>query len=365
MTKTFLRFGELPAEVRLHIWHFALPLHDKASLFPLRTGHWQLRPIPPSDPAHDPLAPAFPRLEFRHDLLAPLECSAISLSPMFWVSGEARHVATAWARQNGFEVTEAGRYRRGFDPKLDVVYLVPEYVDRETRRYRVTRRDFYDEIFDKLQSPEALAAMIENQPTGPLTEEADAGTDEVEEPRKVMAWGAVERFAMPMGMITMEPEETQWALLPHFFPEWKCLYILPWITNGMGSQITEDEDMPTRRRFDLDHDEASHKSDTVYVRKKRQDKGSPEDEGPTDLDESTFTWEGKGGILANAQAKMKETSLETLQSISPWSFSQTPDKGDVLLMAEMERQARDLEASLRNTNMTHRFEIRAVELPKP
>ena len=129
-----------------------------------------------------------------------------------------------------------------------------------------------------------------------------------------------------------------------------------------------DEDMTTRRRFDLDHDDADHDYDTIYVRKEQPEAraGLDEDEGRANDSNSTFIWEGTGGILAKALAKMRGTTFESMQSMSPWSFRfQTPDGGDVVLMTEIERAARDLEAPLHNTKMKHRFEVRAVELPNP
>ncbi|KAL2208915.1 hypothetical protein CC79DRAFT_638155 [Sarocladium strictum] len=356
MESSFPRLSELPAEIRLQIWTSALPAHDKPSLFPWRLRCWGLQPVPPSDPSYDPAAPGFPRMEFNHNLLTPLRCNALSISPLLWVSGEAREVALAWVKRNGFEETEnKGGYTRKFNPEIDVVFLPWLIKDEDSTRNLDTRSILYNELFDRLQDEEALTVvrreverrkLLRGSQQPPYQQQnaaADGGNlsddDDFDEAdyRKIEPWSAISRFALPARRGRGEGE---WTLLPHFFPKFDTLYILA-PKYGDANDITNStsgEDMKFRRRYDLDPERS-----TSYMEFDGKDQFVWR--GDWERDESLLVSGGQAPeYLGNFRGDMYEKKNIV----------------DALLVMNIEDSAKDLGSAVRNTHDKRPFRFRPV-----
>ncbi|KAK0391124.1 hypothetical protein NLU13_0626 [Sarocladium strictum] len=351
MVQLFQHFPELPAEIRLQIWQAALPLHDKPSLFPWRLGCWELRPIPPSDPAYDPATPEFPRLEFKHDRLHPLRCTASSLTPLLGVSREARHVAQKWVKENGFRSSSRGGYTRRFNPERDVIFLPWLMKDDEsTSTLLDTRSVLYNELFDKLQSPEALDAMrreaerrqrLKAQHLPPTSAADDQHSDDDYDEadyRKVDPWSAARRFAMPA---RRSRSNNEWTLLPHFFPKFDTLYILAPRYDALGqldlNGIT-GEKMEMRRLYDLDPDR-----ETSYMEFDGQDNFAWK--GTWERDESLLVPEAQEPEVLGAFRGDQYDKAEVV---------------DGLLVMNIEDCVKDLGSAVRNTRDKRPFRFRPV-----
>ncbi|KAL3467286.1 hypothetical protein BJX64DRAFT_166588 [Aspergillus heterothallicus] len=97
---SFPRFSQLPPELRLQIWHAALPLQtllQRPLVFPCNLGCWAPRRLTPADPDfnadNDEL-----NLNFEFDLtrLDPIKLS----TPLLAVTREARDVALTWINKH-------------------------------------------------------------------------------------------------------------------------------------------------------------------------------------------------------------------------------------------------------------------------
>lgn len=126
----FPLFLSLPPELRNQIWHDALPEKDEPALFPYRKGCWCPRCISGSGNGYNPEYPADIYLEFRHDLLEPVQVEV----PLVFVNREARTIALAWVHNQGIEMRfredkQCHVFVRPFDPAQDTLYITPDEVD--------------------------------------------------------------------------------------------------------------------------------------------------------------------------------------------------------------------------------------------
>lgn len=119
---TFHHFPDLPAELRISIWHHALQEHDKPALYTYKEGCW----TPRSKPPHIPI-----KLHFQHEKLTPVEVKI----PIAHVNQEARDIATSWGLKQGIERhyiphKECYVFARVFDPDRDVLYMSAEQMSK-------------------------------------------------------------------------------------------------------------------------------------------------------------------------------------------------------------------------------------------
>ncbi|KAF3388021.1 hypothetical protein DPV78_012262 [Talaromyces pinophilus] len=114
----FVHFAKLPTELRLMIWHYALPkttglpIPDFNTLYPYRKGCWHHRPVSKSDARYRFVESEKPNLTFCFDLL-----KAQAHSPLFFVNHEARSVALAWYHEQN------SKEKSPFDPEYGVLFI--------------------------------------------------------------------------------------------------------------------------------------------------------------------------------------------------------------------------------------------------
>ncbi|KAL3486901.1 hypothetical protein BJX62DRAFT_214557, partial [Aspergillus germanicus] len=139
----FHLFPHLPAELRLQIWHDALPatLSTRSAVFPYKKGCWGPRHLTPGDPEYDSLHEDLNlNFEFDHTLLDPLEISL----PLFQVNHEAHSVALQWIQTQNLTTR--------FDKqKNELVFLRPFNADTDT--LYVSRGQWNDFICEPLERP--------------------------------------------------------------------------------------------------------------------------------------------------------------------------------------------------------------------
>ncbi|KAJ5365175.1 hypothetical protein N7517_008061 [Penicillium concentricum] len=120
---TFHPFSRLPPELRILIWHAALPEIDPPAMSPYQAGCWRPVPVTESE-QEDTFHLASVEMELHHELLDPIRVK----TPLTAVSHEARSVAIEWALKQGIEVQfHEGRqgliFLRTFDPMRDVIWF--------------------------------------------------------------------------------------------------------------------------------------------------------------------------------------------------------------------------------------------------
>ncbi|KAI9647025.1 hypothetical protein NHQ30_005027 [Ciborinia camelliae] len=121
---TFPQFMNLALELRNQIWRDALPDKIDPTLCFFKKGCWHPLHLTESDPYHeyDPRNVFNLRLEFSHELLDVVQVR----TPLVSVNHEARSIAVAWAREQGFVIKEdkgCPLFGRPFNPKLDILYV--------------------------------------------------------------------------------------------------------------------------------------------------------------------------------------------------------------------------------------------------
>ncbi|KAJ0415773.1 hypothetical protein BJY00DRAFT_304611 [Aspergillus carlsbadensis] len=124
-TAKFHLFPSLPPELRLQIWHDALPAALGPAVFPYQTGCWGPRHLTPGDPEYDSLHEDLNlNFEFDHTLLNPLEINI----PLFHVNHEARSAALHWVQQQNLTTrfdkqTKQLAFLRPFNAETDTLYV--------------------------------------------------------------------------------------------------------------------------------------------------------------------------------------------------------------------------------------------------
>lgn len=122
---TFHHFPDLPAELRISIWHHALQEIDKPALYTYKEGCWDAQDEHPHGPV---------KINIQHEKLTPVEVKI----PIAHVNREARDIATSWALKAGMKRhyiphKECHVFARIFDPERDILYLfggeISEYYD--------------------------------------------------------------------------------------------------------------------------------------------------------------------------------------------------------------------------------------------
>lgn len=156
----FSLFPNPPLELRIQIWHYALPEKKESSLVPYRKGCWKVLP-PTSDESKElPLV-------FQHHLLDNIQIEI----PLVFVNHEARDVALSWIHKQDIKVrfsnnTQPYTLTREFDPMCDALYVPPDKIFDFLNEYRqITRwrglggQGYYYSVQPKLTNiaiPEAL-----------------------------------------------------------------------------------------------------------------------------------------------------------------------------------------------------------------
>lgn len=112
---TFHHFPDLPAELRISIWHHALQEIDKPALYTYKEGCWDAQDEHPHGPV---------KINIQHEKLTPVEVKI----PIAHVNREARDIATSWALKAGMKRhyiphKECHIFARIFDPERDILYL--------------------------------------------------------------------------------------------------------------------------------------------------------------------------------------------------------------------------------------------------
>ncbi|KAM0292359.1 hypothetical protein ACHAO9_003337 [Fusarium lateritium] len=117
----FTIFMDLPLELRLEIWQYALPTVDLPGLAIYKKGCWQPRFLTPSDWDYYEGDPDNIRFEFRYELLP------VSLEvPMMFVNHEARNVALSWLQRSGIRMrcnNGQSYFQRPMNHNIDALYL--------------------------------------------------------------------------------------------------------------------------------------------------------------------------------------------------------------------------------------------------
>jgi hypothetical protein len=140
----FHLFPCLPTELRLHIWHDALPatLGTGSAAFPYKKGCWGPRHLTPGDPEYDSMNDDLNlNFEFNHTLLDPLKLNL----PLFYVNHEARSVALNWIQNQNLAI----RFDRQKSGQL--VFIRP--FNAETDTLYVARSQWHDFICEPLERP--------------------------------------------------------------------------------------------------------------------------------------------------------------------------------------------------------------------
>lgn len=124
------QFTSLPLELREQIWREALPTVSGPALFTYRKGCWIVRDPTKGETGYEPGFPDHLELLFLHESLRKLYFDV----PIFFVNSEAREIATAWFRQQGFDnkafpgsvslYEQSGcTLGRTFRPDRDILYV--------------------------------------------------------------------------------------------------------------------------------------------------------------------------------------------------------------------------------------------------
>jgi 2EXR family len=122
---SFEPFARLPTELRIIIWRESLPEKDEPALFFYKEGRWRTKPsgeqIDPNDDKR------YVVMYFSYDLLDNVEINKVNI-PLLFVNFEARNIALAWARQQGYrmsfcECRQSHVLVRLFDLMRDVFYV--------------------------------------------------------------------------------------------------------------------------------------------------------------------------------------------------------------------------------------------------
>jgi hypothetical protein len=121
---TFPHFSNLPPELRILIWHAALPEKDNPALIFFKKGCWRLGRLSETEQGYDPTNPSHPDFYFSPELLDHVEVNV----PLFFVNREARRIALAWCREQGISIRFSGSqqspiFARPFNSKHDVLYI--------------------------------------------------------------------------------------------------------------------------------------------------------------------------------------------------------------------------------------------------
>ncbi|GIJ91453.1 hypothetical protein Asppvi_010418 [Aspergillus pseudoviridinutans] len=127
---TFPHFTRLPPELRILIWHAALPEKDSPALIFFKKGCWLERRLSETEQGYDPTDPSHPHFYFSPELLDQVEVNV----PLFFVNREARSIALAWCREQGISVRFSGNqqspiFARPFNSQHDVLYVPLEQWD--------------------------------------------------------------------------------------------------------------------------------------------------------------------------------------------------------------------------------------------
>ncbi|KAI1204950.1 uncharacterized protein F4807DRAFT_445119 [Annulohypoxylon truncatum] len=157
-SSSFSPFSCLPPELRDQIWHDALPGQFGPAIFIYRKGFWRPRRLTESDEGFDPSNDEHNlNFEFRYDLLDDIQFEL----PLAFVNREARNIALAWAREQGFKMRprKGGQYPlfwRPFEPSRDVLFVPFDKWD-----------EFRCEPDDRLWEPDLYGQLvsIETEPT--------------------------------------------------------------------------------------------------------------------------------------------------------------------------------------------------------
>ncbi|CAD6448338.1 aae3413d-b409-4257-9a04-95c256ac55d3 [Sclerotinia trifoliorum] len=157
---SFPRFMDLAPELRNQIWSNALPEKVDTALYFYKTGCWHPLYLTPSDPYNeydDENDNLNLRVEFRHDLLNQVHFH----TPLIFVNHEAREIATAWARKQGFVAKEnKGHFvfGRPFNPESDILYVTSDdLIEIFTELY------YLDELYPELVNQNFSArSFVEN-----------------------------------------------------------------------------------------------------------------------------------------------------------------------------------------------------------
>ncbi|KAL4745202.1 hypothetical protein BDW72DRAFT_198873 [Aspergillus terricola var. indicus] len=139
----FYLFLRLPLELRLQIWHDALPAGPpiESTVFSYRKGCWGPRHLTPGDPEYDPMHEELNlNFEFDHTLLDPIEIEL----PLVHVNHEARSVALEWARKQNLQ----GRFTKR---NSQLLFLRPFNADTDT--IYVSRSQWHDFIREPMERP--------------------------------------------------------------------------------------------------------------------------------------------------------------------------------------------------------------------
>ncbi|KAM5352776.1 hypothetical protein ACJ41O_005498 [Fusarium nematophilum] len=153
---TFHPFPDLPPELRHQIWHAALPPKVGPTLYLFRPGCWHPRWLSETDQGYDPASRDNVNLEFRHDFLNHIQIE----SSLLLVNREARSIALAWLRQEGFgqqicwcEDRIGRAFARAFNPSQDALYIPIDKLD-----------DFCLEPYDRLFQPDLHEISVSSGP---------------------------------------------------------------------------------------------------------------------------------------------------------------------------------------------------------
>ncbi|KAM0417467.1 hypothetical protein ACHAPT_012529 [Fusarium lateritium] len=144
-SSVFIRFPDLPPELRSQIWHQALPVIGPA-ICRYREGLWHPRYLQPGDEEYSAEWEDNICLDFRPDLFikVPVEI------PLIFVNREARSVAQGWARKHGVEIQpESQTCVRPFDLESDIIYVNIDQFE-----------DCYMEPHERMLEPDLVGRMI-------------------------------------------------------------------------------------------------------------------------------------------------------------------------------------------------------------
>ncbi|KAF3396609.1 hypothetical protein DPV78_007410 [Talaromyces pinophilus] len=141
----FPLFPLLPTELRLQIWHEALPPPISQPLYFYEKGCWGPRHLTETDPDYDPNNDEHNWcLEFHCSRLTPLKIDV----PLFYVNQEARRSVLPWIHDQDLAIRFSREMQslvlvRSFDPERDTLYVSEDQW-----------HDFHVEPFDRMFEPD-------------------------------------------------------------------------------------------------------------------------------------------------------------------------------------------------------------------
>lgn len=145
-TAKFSLFPYLPTELRLQIWHAALPDKlEQAALYYYKKGCWDPRHLTEADYDYDPDNDNLNlNFEFHHNRLDPLQIDV----PLFYVNREARSSVLGWIREQDLKIRfckdkQSLLFLRSFDVKRDTLYVSQDQWN-----------EFICEPFDRIFEPD-------------------------------------------------------------------------------------------------------------------------------------------------------------------------------------------------------------------